>query len=546
MPDNQRSAMKPGWPIAEYDVALSAAVSAATPARVAGAHDAIVIGAGAAGGLAALLLCEAGLKVLVLDAGWRASFAQAAPRRLTGAIVSGLADPKVASLLSPGVIYKARRALRLLGCFGQPVQTQCYAWERAPEFFVDDRRHPYVTAGQTRFAWLRVHALGGRLIVPGHGRQYYRFAPDDFAASDERPAWPICAEELALWYEAVEQRLALRGRQEGLATLPDSAIARPIEPALAEAELAARIAARWPRAHTVMSRYAPPLASLHAAAASGHLLCRQGALARAVETDGQRVCGVSWTDIASGATLSARAPLVFLCASTLESVRILLVSRSSRHPEGLGARSNVLGRFVADHAMVKLEGVGGALPGAPFMPEDGRCVYLPRFETRDGDHEAPRLSIQIYQSSGAPGTSFFNAVAFGDMGMRDQNRVTLDPERVDAWGAPVLRIACTHSGAERRAAEACSAALSEIAAFMGVRAQAGALAPPGMAVHECGGARMGEDPAASVLDPNNQCWDATGLYVTDGASFPSLGSHNPTLTIMALTARACAHALAGR
>jgi choline dehydrogenase-like flavoprotein len=286
---------------------------------------------------------------------------------------------------------------------------------------------------------------------------------------------------------------------------------------------------------------------MDAAAATGRLLCRQGAIVREVEVDAAgQVIGVRWRDREAGGGFSVRTPLVFLCASALESTRILLSSASPARPEGLGSQSNALGRYLMDHVLVCGEGVGGALPDEPVAHTPGRCLYLPRFDLRAGGEDGGRgYGVQIYRWSLGRGASYFNAVSFAEMTPRADNRVTLDPNRRDAWGAPVLRIACRQSNAELALARDQSAALAELGEILGVRwrALADIAAPPGTAIHECGTARMGDSPDRSVLDPDNQCWDAEGLYVTDAASFPSQGAQNPTLTILALTARACDHAV---
>ena len=324
-------------------------------------------------------------------------------------------------------------------------------------------------------------------------------------------------------------------------------MAHVLTPSPAETEAMARIRERWPGAEAILGRSAPPLPAMDAAAATGRLLCRQGAIVREVEVDAAgQVTGVRWHDREAGGGCSVRAPLVFLCASALESTRILLCSASAARPEGLGSQSNALGRYLMDHVLVCGEGAGGALPDEPEPHTPGRCLYLPRFDLRAGGEAGGRgHGVQIYRWSLGRGASYFNAVSFAEMTPRAENRVTLDPERRDAWGAPVLRIECRHSEAELALAKDQSAALAELGEILGVRwrALADTAAPPGAAIHECGTARMGDSPDSSVLDPNNQCWDAKGLYVTDAASFPSQGAQNPTLTILALTARACDHAV---
>jgi choline dehydrogenase-like flavoprotein len=531
--------------------ALGDAIRRATLDRLEqpGAFDALVVGAGAAGGLAAERLTQAGLRVLLLDAGFRPSFLAAPCRRLTASAVSRLADPNLLPWLPANLLYKGRQALRRLGSRRQPVQVACYAWERRPEAFVDDLDCPYTTAPDRPFLWVRARALQGRVGIPGHGRQYFRFGREDFAPTDgESPPWPFAPDALDRWYADVERRLGMAGSRDGLAWLPDSEIARPLAPTEAEADLMARIRTCWQGSHPVLSRFAPPADTLESAAGTGRLSVRQGAIVRAIEVEHGRATGVRWVDQASGDARRVAAPLVFLCASSLESTRILLLSQDAASGRGIGSGSNALGRYLMDHVMVKTDGFVTAFSsGKPARVEDGRCIYLPRFEARDSmvPPAGRGFGVQVYRANIGGNRSFFTAVAFSEMTPKRNNGVVLHPRRVDRWGIPILHIDCALGQAERRRASDQSTALRLLADIAGVSpSQADpAPGPPGSALHECGTARMGLDPATSVLNAHNECWDAAGLYVTDGASFPSQGSQNPTLTILALTARACAHAL---
>ena len=499
--------------------------------RTVGAYDVLVVGAGAAGGLAALLLTEAGLRVLVLDAGVPKSRRRSFSRRLVRSAILRLRGP--ASLNA----FDRKR---------QRVQSRCHVWPLAREAFVDDIDCPYVTPADRPFIWLRSRQLGGRMVIPGHGRQYYRLGSSDFAPADGlSPPWPLRPGELDPWYALVERRLELFGAREGLPWLPDSEISHVLEPSPAEAELQRAISTRWPGYRSVLARFGYPLDALEAAASTGRLLVYQGAIVREVEVDRSgRVRGVVWVDQRTRTEERASAPLVFLCASTLESTRVLMLSRSQQGTGGLGATSGALGRHLMDHVVVK-----GGGRGPPVLPgpahKEGRCLYLPRFDARELMSPQPGrgFGMQVYQGPEGEKASFLAVASFAEMLPRPENRVTLDPERRDAWGIPVLRIDCAFGDAELAQAHEQVTALRALAEVAGVTITwMEEPLPPGTAMHECGTARMGSNPATSVLDPYNQCWEAQGLYVTDGACFPSQGAQNPTLTILALTARACDHA----
>jgi choline dehydrogenase-like flavoprotein len=510
--------------------------------------DAIVIGAGASGGWAARLLCEAGLEVLVLDAGWRAPFLTQPIRQATAASIARMADPRALRFLPPRVIYKGRQVLKALGRRRQPVQSLCYAWERDPAAFVDDIENPYETAEGRDYAWLRTRKAGGRVCVPGHGRQYYRFSEHEFAPRDGlSPAWPFAPETLDDWYTRAEAALGLSGGVDGIADVPDSEIAHLLTPTEAEAEVVEKIEEKWPGQPVIAGRYAAPPNNLKIAAATGNLFARRGAIVREVLAgkDG-RAAGVAWHDRASGERLEARAPIVFSCASPLESARILMLSHAPLSQDGIGARSGMLGRNLMDHVLVKVEGIGPRLPGKPYSPPDGRCSFLPRFDRASdpGKWGERGFGIQLYRTPGDGDRSWFTAVAFGEMLPDPDNHVRLHPTRTDAWGIPSLVIDAGLSARDTAMAGAMDEALRELSGLCEVNLTVEpSVATPGTSAHECGTARMAGRPEDGVLDSFNQCWDMPGLYVTDAASFPSQGFQNPTLTVLALTARACEHAV---
>lgn len=514
-------------------------------ARAEKAYDALVIGAGATGGLAALLLVEAGLRVLVLDAGVPRSPIRTFSRRFihrAGRKLLGAAAPRVLHRVLNSSLGRSVMAWR------QHIQCDCYAWALAPEQFVDDVDCPYSISPDQPFRWLRSRQLGGRMVIPGHGRQYYRLAVADMDPTDGRsPVWPLRTGELDKWYEDVERRLGLSGMPEHIPWQPASLLSNVLEFAPSEEALRRSIIARWPNARPILGCSAPPLDCLEDAARTGRLLVRQGAIARQIEVDSAgHVKSVVWIDHDSRSEIRSFSPIVFLCASALESTRLLLLSRSAQNPEGLGAGSGALGRNLMDHLRVSAEGI--APPLTQGASEDGgRCLYSPRFDARE--YSGPPLGrgfgVQFYHSTEVGKRTHFIATSFGEMLPRPENQVTIDWNRKDAWGIPVLRINCSHGSEDLDHAREQINALRELAdAICGTLSHLDlAPAPPGSANHECGTARMGDSPATSVLDPCNECWEARGLYLTDGACLPSQGAQNPTLTLLALTARACDHAL---
>jgi len=525
-----------GCVIQKLGLALRAAIEATTLETIStGNYDAIVVGAGAAGGLAALLLVEAGAKVLVLDAGHRPALSERPFRRLAAEVVSRAANARVLADLPPPIVNLGLKALKILGRIRQPIQSKCFAWALDPLALVDDRDCPYTVEAGSKFDWFRARQIGGRMTVAGHGCQYNRLQARDFGWTPQaRSPWPFPAQDLEPWYDLVEDRLNLQGG--------------PTDPPPEhEREIQERLRRRWPGMTTFSGSFAPPLNALEMAADTARLSCRQGAVVREIDVDANgRVSGVQWSDQQSGRVERATAKVVFLCASALESTRILMLSKNADGATGIGSGSGALGHFLMDHLVVSGEGSGPPTGQERSTYDHRRNIYIPQFDPApDAAATGDRFSMQIYSRPAANGASRFSAVSFAEMSPRHDSHVRLDPNQTDAWGIPVLRIAAGYSQGELMGAARQSAAIAEVAETLDVKLErlVSSPPPPGSAMHECGTARMGTTPSSSVLDPDNQCWDAQGLYVTDGSAFPAQGLANPTLTIMALTARACAHAI---
>lgn len=506
--------------------------------------DAIVVGAGAAGGVAAARLCEAGLKVAVFEAGLaRPRPASPVTRSLT-AVAHFLGRIDAERRLPPRLARSGERAFRLLGRVRQPVQSRCFAWAMAPDILVDDRDCPYETEQDSRFLWFRARQPGGRMFVPGHGRQYYRLVGMEREdGADGQVGWPFQLEELDQWYGWVEDKLGLRGSVSPAPGPHSSRLTEIMVPTQSERTIMDVIRARWPRAQPVLGSFAPPLQWLDLAAESGNLSCQAGAVVRHVLKDDNGAAeGIEWIDSRTGDIRTAHAPRVFLCASTIESTRILLSSRSGPGGSGRGTASSALGSYLMDHAVMSGVGFRAQMDGVlPIQSEPGRCIHIPPHASHD---EATSLQIHVHDRPG--GGARVDMVCFAEMLPDSWNRVSLSATRRDRHGIPIPVIRFRHSEEQHVTAHRQAEIIRQLASDLDLKDVTvnTRLSPGGTSVHECGTARMGTDPETSVVDQNNECWDIPGLYVTDGACFPRQHVHNPTLTIMALTARAAAHAAA--
>jgi choline dehydrogenase-like flavoprotein len=527
--------------------------------------DAVVVGAGAAGSLAAYELTRAGLRVALLDAG----------PEIDATSPGSTAVPRDRGLLD--------RAL--IAATGQPVQARCFACTRLTRhLYVDDRENPYTTADATRFNWFRGRQVGGRLHT--WGRVVPRFSDWEFRPTSHGgagPDWPIGYADLAPFYSRVERLLGVHGSVERLPQRPDGEFIEPRPLTAAERHVSDAVAAQWPSrrfapAPVVQYRPDPMPLPLRAAMATGNLTLRSNAVVTQVVTDpdGRRARGVALVGRHHRGSEEIRGRIIILCASAIETVRLLLHSKCARHPAGLGNSSGLLGRYLMDHCMTGISGElpgrwPGATSGAPEAhdPHDlaSAYVYMPGF--RNITEQAPsgyEGSFSMLGAFGRRGSGFF-LMAFGDMQPSPANDVQLDPQHRDPWGVPAARIRCVHRASDQALVADMVRVLGEIAVAGGLRVRASlgttttlkqraaysilwkhVVTPygafhPGGAIHEMGGARMGDDPRSSVLNRYNQSWDVKNLFVTDGACFVRSGHQSHTLTIMALTLRACEYAV---
>jgi choline dehydrogenase-like flavoprotein len=534
--------------------------------------DAMVIGSGASGSFAVRELTAQGLKVVLLEAG-----PEIGPR-----------DFEVNSKIRQSDINLWQRAKATLS--GQGVQARAAYFDmRMRNLFVNDRQHPYTTPPDAPFVWIRGRQAGGRTHT--FGRALLRWTDDDFktrSRTGRGEDWPISYNELVPYYEEVERCLEIYGRDDNVPTQPDSVYTHEARLTEAEQLFKADLEGKWPDRRVITWRYIGPeptriLRPLRDAMASGNLDIRYNAIAHKVLTDEQtgRAIGAEIIDRLTGQRSSITASAVVLCASPVESIRLMLNSASARHPNGLGNSSGTLGRYFMDQlpciatgSYPRAKGAASAdtAPPDPFYGPSGG-IFVPRFIGKDGTAASDfnfQGSIGRYPtgSSGHARLSFFG---FGVMQPTADNRVTIDPKRKDAWGIAVPHIRCKMGPADEATLSRQMDTLTEIVEetggeleFIGsplglVEKGRGAYpdADPlsrflfrrmftktmvmGAAIHEAGGARMGRSPDQSVLNGANQSWDVPNLFVTDASAFASSGVAGTTLTIMALTVRACRH-----
>lgn len=542
-------------------------------------HDAVVVGSGATGGWVAKQLTEAGLDVAVLEAG----------RRLDPAVdYTEHTRPHEMPLRGRRLGSRERQAR-------QPVQSRCYQCdEYANHLFIDDTEHPYTTPAGRRFDWIRARHVGGKSIL--WARQSYRLSDYDLKAASRDgfgDDWPIDYAELAPYYDRVERFIGISGRAERLPQLPDGRFLPPMALTCGEEILKKTVRERFGRTLTIGrtavltqplhgrpachycgpcsrgcrtgSYYSSPHSTLPAAAATGRLTLIPDAVVSHVTTGGDGRCaGVYYVDRVTRSHREVAGRTVVLCASTLESTRILLNSTSSRHPNGLANSSGALGRYLMDHVMGG--GASGALPVLRGVPDTRGArpngIYVPRFRNLDtpesGFLRGYGFQGLAYESKWAHaaatpgfGAAFKRRVkeerpwmiylgGFGECLPRFENHCRLDRERVDAWGIPVLHVSAAFGDNERRMVTDMADAAVEMLEAAGAEgvSRRDEISPPGLAIHEVGTARMGDDPKTSVLNRWQQAHDVRNLFVMDGSCFVSSACQNPTLTMMALAARA--------
>ncbi len=550
--------------------------------KLAHTYDAIVIGSGISGGWATKELCEKGLKTLLLERGKDVVHlkdyptATKAPWEFPHHLKMPFSDKK-----------------------DNPVVSRCYAYNESTEhFFVKDNDHPYVQ--EKPFDWIRGYQVGGKSLL--WARQTQRWSKYDF----EGPArdgfavdWPIRYADLEPWYAYVEDFAGISGNRDGLDTLPDGDYLPAWEMNCVEKDIAKKIMAQFKDRHVVQGRCAhlTQPRSIHIeqgrgqcqarslcergcpfggyynsnsttipwAAKTGNLTLRPQSVVESIIYDEKagKAAGVRVIDTFSGEATEFFAKIIFVNAACLNTNLILLNSTSSRFPNGLGNDNGLLGHYIAFHnyrgtVSADIDGPEdryyyGRRPTQPMMPNfrnvhrqetDFLRGYMVFFGAGRGRGTSDDIGAGLKEALSEAGPWSVSMMMQGETIPKASNRVSLSSDKKDKWGVPLLSIAIDYDDNDLKSMKdflQVGAEMLEKAGCTNIR-QHDSQQAPGLDIHEMGGVRMGHDPATSLLDKWNALHHCKNVFVTDGACMTSTSTQNPSLTFMAITARAANHA----
>ncbi|OQP59375.1 GMC oxidoreductase [Niastella populi] len=546
-------------------------------------YDAIVIGSGISGGWAAKELTEKGLKVLMLERGRN---------------IEHIKDYKTANNNPWDFEHRGKQTQQIK--HDLPVATRDWAGgtivhEENQTAWANEKDCPYVE--KKPFTWWRSYQLGGRSLL--WGRQSYRLSDFDFEANAKDGYgvdWPIRYRDLAPWYDHVERFAGISGSKEGLPQLPDGQFLPPMDLNCVEKDVAARIKAHYKnQRHLFIGRVANLTApiegrtqcqfrnrcwegcpfggyfstqssTLPAAMKTGNLTVRPWSIVTKLiyDKDAKKAKGVEVLDAETNKTYEFYAKIVFVCASALNSAWVLMNSATDIWPGGLGSSSGELGHNVMDHHYML--GAAGLVEGYEDKYYYGRRAngfYIPRFvnlfgdkrdflrgygyqggASRDGwsrDVAEMGIGAELKDALVEPGAWHIGATGFGEVLPYHENKITLDTSVKDKWGLPVLAMDAELKENEwkmRKDILTELVAMFEAAGVKNIKTWNADNYAIGQGIHEMGTARMGRDRKTSVLNGHNQVWDAPNVFVTDGACMTSSACQNPSLTYMAMTARA--------
>jgi choline dehydrogenase-like flavoprotein len=528
------------------------------------AYDAIVVGSGISGGWAAKELAEKGLKVLLLERGNDIEH------------VKGYVNASKDPWEFPHRGGKTQEMIK-----DYPVLNRDYPLnETNLDYWTNEKDCPYTET--KRFDWFRGYHVGGRSLM--WGRQSYRWSDFDFEANGKEGIgvdWPIRYKDIAPWYDYVEKFAGISGNKDGIPQLPDGQFQRPMDLNCVEKDVAARLKEHYKGQRLLTigrvanlteklpgrtncqyrnkcwlgcpfgAYFSTQSSTLPAARATGNLTLRPFSIVNKVlyDKDAKKAKGVEVVDAETNKTIEYTAKVIFLCASAMNSTWVLFNSATDIWPGGLGSSSGELGHNLMDHHF--RIGASGTVEGYDDKYYFGRRptgFYVPRFRNLFGEKRdylrgfgyqgaASRsgwgrnvaelnIGVDLKEALTEPGPWTIGMTAFGETLPYHDNKISLNKNVKDKWGLPVLED-MEQDGIEMLEA----AGVKEVKGFKGDYAL-------GMGIHEMGTARMGRDPKTSVLNEHNQVWDCKNVFVTDGACMTSAACVNPSLTYMALTARA--------
>ena len=545
-------------------------------------YDAIVVGSGISGGWAAKELCEKGLKTILLERGRDVKHVQDYPT----------------ANLDPWELPN-RNMLTQEDIETYPIQKTVYHFGQDDKhFFVKDTEHPYQQSKP--FQWIRGNQVGGKSLL--WSRHTFRFSDLDFEANLKEGVgidWPIRYKDIAPWYDYVERFIGVSGKNEGLPQLPDGQFIPPFEMNCLEKHLKERIEKKFAGRNLIQSRmavltqphngrgkcmsrnlchrgcpygayFSSNSSTLPAAYKTGNLTLRPFSIVHSIIWDKEKhkATGVRVIDGETMETFEYFAPVIFLNASALSTTKIMLQSTSETFPNGFANNSGVLGRYLMDH----YSGTGAVasydiLKDQSYFGQRSTSTYIPRYQnlnkqdrkfTRGFAYEvyasradwgrgysSPGAGAEWKDSLSEPGSWNAAIYAYGECLPDKKNNVSLDGTKKDKWGLPLLKIEMEYGENEKAMRDDM---INDAKEMLGAGdpewvVEINDPSVPGMTIHEMGTARMGNDPKTSVLNKFNQCHDAPNVFVADGACMVSTACQNPSLTYMALTARACDYAV---
>lgn len=547
-------------------------------------YDAIIVGSGISGGWAAKELCEKGLKVLLLERG------------------RNIAHPDYPTATKDPWDFAHRLNLTTEDKKKNFVQSRHWSFrEDNKHFYINDQENPYTET--KRFDWIRGDIVGGRSLL--WSRACYRLSDLDFEANlrdGHGVDWPIRYKDIAPWYDHVESFIGVSGNRDGIPHLPDGKFQPAFEMNVVEKYFKEKIETRYADRKVIMGRtanltkpvqgrgqcmardlchrgcpygayFSTNASTMPAAYATGNLTVRPYSLVNKVLYDEQKrsagstgkATGVEIIDMETKQTEEFYARIIFLNASTVATAFILLNSVSPRFPNGLGNGSDQVGRNLMDHH--KGISITAKVDGFEDMVTYGRRptpLYIPRFKNIQeptpefirGYHfgasaSRPRragnatIGVPLKDAMTEAGPWQMSLYAFGECLPYSDNRITLDTDKKDQWGRPIIAINCEFKDNEKAMHKdmvKTGKELLEAAGFRDINVSA-QISFPGNANHEMGIARMGNDPKTSVLNKYNQMHEVPNVFITDGSCMTSSACQNPSLTYMALTARACDYAV---